>query len=146
MGASPFLHLLLSLNQPWLVLLFFRNAAPSFCLPAVIAGIFLLSLSYPNPIKTNLVVVPPFVITITIADNSYTFQVVHIPVSGVIEHFRVSRGSNDWIFQSNRPSLHARGIKHKKPEIKWLSGDHCDRTWRTRIAAALAEVLTQQIS
>jgi hypothetical protein len=89
------------------------------------------------------VVLPPFAITITIADNSYTFQVVHVPVSGVIEHFRVSRGSNDWILQSNRPLLHARGLPKKKPEIKWLSGDNCDRAWRTRIASALAEKLTQ---
>ena len=88
-------------------------------------------------------VVPPFVITITIADNSYTFEVIHVPVSGVIEHFRVVRGSNEWILQSNRPLLHARGLKNRKPEIKWLRGDSCDRLWRTRLCAAIAEKLAQ---
>ncbi|HVG12631.1 MAG TPA: hypothetical protein VM843_06475, partial [Flavisolibacter sp.] len=83
-----------------------------------------------------------FAITITLADNSYTFQVIHVPVSGITEQFRVSRGSTEWILQSNRPLLHARGLKNKKPEIKWLSGDSCDRAWRIRIAAAIVEKLT----
>ena len=100
-------------------------------------------MSLPNPIKTKIVVLAPFVITITIADNSYTFEVVHVPVSGVIEHFRVIRGSNEWILQSNRPLLLARGLKKKKPEIKWLRGDSCDRLWRNRLSAAIAEKLVK---
>ncbi len=87
---------------------------------------------------------PPFQITITIADNSYTFQVVHVPVSGVLEHFRVIRGSSEWLLQSNRPLLHAKGQQHKRPEIKWINGDSWDRTWRTRIATAVADKLIER--
>lgn len=104
---------------------------------------FFIIIASPNPIKTKPVVVPPFDLTITIADNSYTFQVVHIPVSGVIEHFRIIRGSNESLLQSNRPLLHAKGQGHKRPEIKWLNGSW-DRTWRTRIATALAEKLVKE--
>ena len=118
-------------------------ARPVFSVAIGSLTIFLLSLSRPTPIKTKIVILPPFAITISIADNSYTFQVVHVPVSGVVEHFRVIRGSNEWVLQSNRPLLHARGLKNKRPEIKWLSGDSWDRTLRARLSAAIAEKLTQ---
>ena len=95
----------------------------------------MLSFPIPNTILS------PFQITITIANDSYTFQVVHVPVNRVLEHFKVIRGTQEWIFQSNRPLLLAMGLKHKGPKIKWLSGASWNRAWRDRVAEAFAQRL-----
>lgn len=63
-----------------------------------------------------------FGIVVRVNGKHIRLQVDRIYQSAQIEKFEVKGRNKSLIIQSNRPLLRAKGIKHRKPDYKLLSG------------------------